>query len=353
MTMRSLRPFAGANLGRKGAVASCLALLLAPARAETTAGAALPRVEVRVARVAETAADVVLTGDVQARRQSEVAFRIDGKISERLVEVGARIGMDEVLAKLDPDQQRSDLRNAEAALSSAEAGLAQAKVAFGRQAGLMKGRFTTRGSYDQAEQSLRTTQAQALAARAQVGSAAEQLAYADLRAGVAGIVTARSAEVGQVVKAGEAVFTVAQDGPRDAVFNVHETLLATPPGSKQFSVVLQGDPSVKALATVREISPTVDPATGTVKVKASLADAPSRMTLGATVVGIGNLQTFQAVTLPWSALFRWQDEPAVWVVDPRGNTVSPRRITIERYASGGMVLKGGIAAGDRVVTAGI
>ena len=118
-------------------------------------------------------------------------------------------------------------------------------------------------------------------------------------------------------------------------------------------MALQADPSVRTLATLREISPTVDPATGTVKVKATLTEAPSRMTLGATVVGAGKLQALQAVTLPWSALFRWRDHAAVWVVDPGSNTVSLRPVTIHRYAGAGMVLKDGVAAGDRVVTAGV
>lgn len=324
-----------------------------PATSRVGTSGAIPRVVVTTAQMSASAPDVVIPGDIEARYQSNISFRVNGRIRERLVEVGAHVAPDQVLARIEPEQQEAALRDAEAALAAAEASLAQATVTFARQAELMKGRYTTQTAFDAAEQGLRTTQAQVESGRARLGSVREQLTYTELRAGVPGIVTARNAEVGQVVRQGETVFTIAQDGPRDAVFNVYEGLLASPPKSREISVVLLADPAVRVAATVREIAPTVDPANGAVKVKATLTgDAPG-MTLGASVVGLGNLDASQAVTLPWSALFRWGGEPAVWIHDPRDGTVSPRRIAIEAYAGTGMVLRDGVAAGDRVVTAGI
>ena len=207
-----------------------------------------------VATESSIAGDVVFTGDVQAQGQTSVSFRTAGKIATRLVEVGDHIAADQVLARLDPREQRSNLANAQAALASAEALSTQAKLGFKRQEALMASGYTTRPSYDNAEQQLRTTQAAVDSAKAALGTAQEQLSYTELKSGVAGVVLSRSLETGQVVQAGQSVLTLAQDGPRDAVFNVYEALLTAPPESGTVDVTLQGNPSVKAVGSVREIS---------------------------------------------------------------------------------------------------
>ncbi len=189
-------------------------------------------------------------------------------------------------------------------------------------------------------------------AKAAVSTAEEQLGYADLKAGVTGIITARNAETGQVVQAGQTVFTVAQDGPRDAVFDVYEALLADPP-DRVVQILLQADPNVAVTGTVREISPTVDAASDTVKLKVGLDSVPEAMSLGAIVVGVGTFKPRPAVVLPRSALFRWQNSPAVWLFDPKSRTVTPKVVGLERYAGDQLVLSDGVAPGDEVVTAGI
>jgi membrane fusion protein, multidrug efflux system len=309
-------------------------------------------VEVTLAKAQQYAPKVSLTGSIEPRFSSNIAFRISGKIEQRLVEIGDHITADQVLARLDPQVQRANLDAAKAGLVSAQALLTQARATFDRQTELLKSGFTTRPTYDQAQQQLRTQQAAVESATAAVGTAEEQLGYAELKAGVAGIITARNAETGQVVQAGQTVFTVAQDGPRDAVFDVFETLVTDPP-SRDVRVFLQADPSVVATGTVREISPTIDPASGTVKVKVGLESVPPQMSLGAIIVGIGTFRPRPAIVLPRSALFRWQDAPAVWVFDPKSRTVTPKVITIDRYAGEKLVLSDGVASGDTVVIAGI
>lgn len=330
------------------------AALAGPAAAEeATPPASLAEVKTVTAARSPVAGEVVLTGDVQAKFLSNVAFRVTGKIAERLAEVGDHVRADQVLARLEPQEQRVNVDTAEAALSSAEALLTQAKVSFERQQALMRSGYTTRSAYDQAEQTLRTAQASVDSARAALGSAREQFTYTELRPGMSGIITARNAEAGQVVSSGQTVFTLAHDGPRDAVFIVPETLLAVPPASGRIEITLQSDPRIRTTGSVREISPTIDPGTGGVRVKIGLDAVPREMTLGAVVLGRGRFRPQEAVTLPWSALFRWQDAPAVWVLDPRTRTVTPRPVGIARYAGSAIVLSGGIDPGERVVTAGI
>jgi RND family efflux transporter MFP subunit len=299
------------------------------------------------------ATDVALTGDIQAQAQTNVAFRTNGKVSERRVEVGDHVAADQVLAVLEPLVQRANLDNARAALVSAEAQLTQARVTFDRQKQLLAGGYTTRPSYDNAEQQLRTSQAAVDSAKAALGTAEEQLSYTELRAGVAGIVLSRTFEVGQVVQAGQAVMVLAQDGPRDAVFNVYEALTAHPPDEKAIEVILQSDPTVTAIGRVREISPTVDPQSGTVRVKMGLASTPPAMTLGAVVIGRGRFAARDAVVLPWSALYRFDNRSAVWIYNPATAAVSVRPVEIERYGGADIVLKTGVEPGESVVVAGI
>ncbi|WP_238313852.1 efflux RND transporter periplasmic adaptor subunit [Methylobacterium crusticola] len=321
--------------------------------AARTGNRALAQVKVVTAARAPVSAEVVLTGDIQAKFLSNVAFRVSGKIRARLVEVGEHVEADQVLARLEQQEQQVNVDTAQAALASAEALATQAKVTFERQQSLMRSGYTTRTTYDQAEQTLRTTQASVDSAKAALATAREQFSYTDLKAGVAGIITARNAEAGQVVQSGQTVFTLAQDGTRDAVFIVSETLLAEPPESREVEILLQSDPRVRAVGTVREISPAVDPSSGGVRVKIGLDPAPAAMSLGAVVIGRGRFRPQEAVTLPWSALFRWRDRPAVWVLDPESRTVTPKTVGIARYAGSAIVLSGGVAPGEQVVTAGI
>ncbi|NEU12461.1 efflux RND transporter periplasmic adaptor subunit [Methylobacterium sp. BTF04] len=356
--MRGLYTVRGLGLGRVAvALPALIPLLGSPVSAAEGKGVegkpALALVRTVVAQRSTIAADLIFTGDIQAQSQVNVSFRTNGKIATRLVEVGDHVGADQVLARLDPQEQRANLANAQAALTSAEALLTQAKVAFKRQETLMASGYTTRPSFDDAEQQLRTTQAAVDSAKAALGTAQEQFSYTDLKAGVDGIVLSRSFEVGQVVQAGQTVLTMAQDGPRDAVFNVFEAVLAAPPESKNVDVMLQADSTVKAVGTVREISPSVDAASGTVRVKVGLKQTPPAMALGAVVIGTGKFQSHSAIVLPWSALYRWDDGPAVWVRDAASGTVAPRPVVIERYGPNTIALSSGIEPGDEVVIAGI
>ncbi|GEP09943.1 efflux RND transporter periplasmic adaptor subunit [Methylobacterium gnaphalii] len=355
--MPSSRPTRGS--GNRAAALAVALLCSSVARAASPDAGHDPNdtsiVLVRVVEAQRTAvaADVVFTGDIQAQAQTSVAFRINGKIARRLVEVGDHVAADQVLATLDPQEQQANLDNAKAALVSAEALLTQAKVGFRRQEQLLSSGYTTRPAYDQAEQQLRTTQAAVESAKAQLGTTQEQFSYTELRSGVAGVVLSRSFETGQVVQAGQTVLVLAQDGARDAVFNVYEALPANPPADKTVTVVLQADPRVTATGTVREISPSVDQASGTVRIKIGLADTPPQMALGSVVIGKGRFKAGEAVILPWSALYRWENKPAVWIYDRQSGTVSPRIVTIDRYTFDTIALASGVEPGESVVTAGI
>lgn len=309
---------------------------------------------VRVLPVALTrfSSEVTLTGQIAARIQSELAFRIEGRIAARNVEVGDHVKNGEVLAKLETTQQDADVSAAKAGVAAAEAALKEAEATFERQSSLLKQGFTTRPNYDSAKQGLDAAKAGLDGAKAALGTAEDSLDNTELRADGDGVVTARSAEVGQVVGVAQAVYTVARDGPRDAVFDVFEALPAKPPGDKRVEITLISNPAVKTIGVVREVSPTVDAASGTVRVKIGIEQTPPEMGLGSAVQGAGRFSPTDTIVLPWSAFFAMKGKPAVWVVDPASKQVSLRSVDVLGYRTGELVLHNGLKAGELVVTHG-
>jgi len=310
------------------------------------------RVKAQVVAASQHARSVALTGEIKARVQSDLAFRTTGRIAERLVEVGDHVEAGQVLARLESQEQTADVASATAGVQSAEATLRQATAAFERQKALLASGFTTQTNYDNAQQALQAARATLDAARSNLGTAREQLVYTTLTADASGVVVARNAEAGQVVEAAQAVFTVARDGERDAVFDVYEGLLARPPADDGIEIALISNPAIRAKGRVREVAPAIDPATGTVRVKIAIDAPPAAMSLGAAVVGTGRFQPNDVFVLPSGAFFTENGRPAVWTVDPRSHVAAITPIVVDSYRTGELLVRGGLEAGDIVVTAG-
>ncbi|MGQ0583491.1 MAG: efflux RND transporter periplasmic adaptor subunit [Reyranella sp.] len=326
--------------------------LLAGCRPDATAQRPLTRVKAVTAELVDFAPAITLTGIIAARVETELSFRVSGKISERLVNVGEPVVRNQVLARLDPVEQEAELDSAKAGMQSAQAQLHQATASFDRQKNLLTTGNTTRREHDQAEAALRSAQAQLDQARAQLTSAEDQLSYTVLRADADGIVTARSAEAGQVVAQAQAVYAVARDGARDAVFNVHEWALANVATDRGLAISQVSNPTVTTIGDVREISPAVNPNTMTITVKVGLRETPPAMVLGSIVNGMGPMKQRKVFLLPWGALFEIDGAPAVWLIDPRSNTVSLKPITVDRYNRGVIAVTDGLENGQLVVSAG-
>jgi RND family efflux transporter MFP subunit len=178
------------------------------------------------------------------------------------------------------------------------------------------------------------------------------LSYTELRAGHPGMITARTIEVGQVAQAAEPAFSFAEDGPRDAVFNVFESIFAQKLSRPGIELALVSDPSVIAHGKVREVSPVVDPKTGTVQVKVEIAENAPAMPLGVAVTGRGYWRLENVVVLPWTAMSEKDGKPAVWVIDPATGAVSVRPIDVVLYEKEKFVVREGLQTGDMVVTEG-
>jgi RND family efflux transporter MFP subunit len=310
-----------------------------------------PRVFVQVVKPADYAAAVTLTGDVQARVQTELSFRVGGKIIQRMVDVGDRVSAKQVLAKLDPKDLQTNVDSAQAQVVAEQARVKQSAAAFVRQQKLLPKGYTSQSEFDSAQAALRSSQSALSAAQAQLANAKDQLSYTSLIADASGIITERQAEVGQVVQATAPIFKLARDGDRDAVFNVYESLLSERPADRSIVVSLLDNPNIKTTGTVREITPAVSAQSGTVQVKVTLDSLPQGMQLGSVVSATAKGTGKTAVELPWSALTKNISDPAVWMVDDKGQA-QLHNVTVGRYLTGKVIISGGLNGGEKVIVAG-
>jgi len=296
---------------------------------------------------------VVLTGHVQAEDEPAFAFRIAGRMIERPVNVGDRVEAGQVLAKLDPENELNELRSAESTLAAAQGQLTYARGDFDRQRQLLANGHTPRARFDQSQNALQSAQSQVDDAAARLRIARDRVSWTTIEADAPGTVTARGAEPGEVVQAGQMIVRLARQGGRDAVFDVPAQLLRSAPNDSEITVRMTDDPSVMATGRVREIAPQADPVTRTFEVKVGLSDPPEAMRLGATVAGSVKLESEPVISIPATALTEVNRQPAVWIVDPKNLTVSMRNVELLRHDPGTVVIAQGLDTGDIVVTAGI
>ena len=296
---------------------------------------------------------VAITGNVQAQNEVNEAFRIDGRLIERLVDVGDSVKRGQLIARLDPQNEESGVQAARAQLSAAQARLVEARANFERMRDLVAEDAVSRAQFDQAEALRKTAESQVEAAQSQLTLARNRLGYTQLFASVAGVVTARGPEPGEVVMPGRMVVQVAREGARDAVFDVPVQVKNSAPKHPDISVVLASDPAVAARGKVREIAPRADPVTGTFQIRVRLIDPPAAMRLGTTVTGRMTLDAAPAIEIPTSALVRTGGKTAVWVVDPATQVVAQREISVGAAGDASVQVASGLADGDIVVTAGV
>jgi RND family efflux transporter MFP subunit len=294
-------------------------------------------------------------GEVKPRYESDLSFRVAGKVLSRLVDVGVWVKQGDTLATLDTQDYQNRLRSAEADVSSAEAALVNAQGTEARQAKLLKDGWTPKATYDGALQNLQAAEARLKAAKANLNLTLDQLNYTTLRADFDGVITAVGAEAGQNVNAGQMVVKLARQDDKDGVFNIAETALITEIGTTQIEILVWplSNPELAVEGLVREISPVADPATRTYTVKVTLKNPPPQLRFGMSIGGRLKGQAALAVALPLAALFEKNGSPAVWVLDQQSNSLALRPITVARYEGNTVVVGSGLAKGDIVVTAGV
>ncbi len=313
----------------------------------------LLRVRTQVVSIVSHPRTASLTGEFRARYQSDLAFRLGGRIASRNVDVGERVSAGDILATIDTQEQKADIAAAKAALRSAEATLQQASANVKRVERLVATQAASQEEYDDAKSVFLTAQGTVDIGKASILTAEGLLNFTEIKADKSGVIVARTAEVGQVVNAAQTVFTLAYDGQREAVFDAFQTHVAEKPVDDRVDITLVSNPTVKATGRVREIAPSIDPTSGTVRVKVAIDAPPEQMTLGAPVTGVAKFQSTDVAILPWTALARQGEKATVWLVDPATSTAVERVVTIGSYASGVILVNNGLEAGDVVITDGV
>ena len=300
-------------------------------------------------------ATLTLPGTINARVETQFGFRILGRIVARNVQVGDIVKKGDVLAAIDPLSLELAVRSSQSDLSNAQAQLANAVSNEQRQQTLFERQSAAKATFESAQQGRETAAANVNKAQANLDKANEQLGYSRLLAEFDGVVTNTSAEVGQVVSAGQSVVTVAQPKDRDAVIDVPETAGTLLKSGAAFDVALQLDPSYHAKGVVREIAPDADDATRTFRTKLALVNPPEALRLGAVITATAMTNTQSLIRLPVSAIKVDGSKSIVWIVDDKAGKVSSREVTVDPGSAPGgpVVISAGLNSGDRVVVAGV
>ena len=290
-------------------------------------------------------------GEIRAREESPLAFRVGGKLVRREAEVGDRVAAGQLLATLDPGDFQAQARAAEARLAAAEAQLTRAAADRARYAALAADQLVSRSTLDAQEAAWRAADGEVRAARAQAEVARNQAGYAELRAPADGVVAGRQAEAGQVVAAGQPVFTLAADGGREVAIALPEAVAGDHAVGQAMEVALWTAPGERLPARIREISPAADPVARTYAARVALEDdAAARVALGqsAKVHALGNAT---ALSVPLAAVQRGEDGAAsVWVfADGRVRAVA---VTTGDFGAERVPVTSGLGTSDWVVVAG-
>ncbi|GLU29886.1 efflux RND transporter periplasmic adaptor subunit [Brucella sp. NBRC 12950] len=295
-------------------------------------------------------------GVVQARIETDLAFRTLGRVISRKVEVGDLVHNGDVLAEIDPLALQLVVTGFEADLRNAQAQLQYADVTEKRKQTLATTNAGSVADLELARQGLKSAQAGVAKAQASLDKAREQLGYAQLKAEFDGVVTATSAEIGQVVTAGQSVIKVAQLGQRDVVVDVPETLLGAMRLGTRFDIALQLDNTLRTPGILREIAPEADSDTRTYRLKIAVEDAPEVFRLGSVVTASAVSARLESVILlPSSAVLAKDGANSVWVIDPAKQTISSRpvHLDLQRADTSDVRVLSGLREGEDVVVAGV
>ena len=292
------------------------------------------------------------SGEVRARVESRLGFRVGGKIVSRKVDVGTLVKQGQVLMQLDPLDLQLSQAQALANLRAAETNRDLAKAELARYQELRSKSFVSQAVLDSKDSTYKAAQASVDAAQAGYRGQSNQAGYASLLSDVDGVVTSVDAEVGQVVSPGTPVVRVAKAGEKEIVIGIPEDKVDTLRRVPDVQVRLWADPKNPVAGKIREISPIADPSTRTYTVKVSIPDSLVEAKLGMTaVVQFASKTPVPQIKVPLTALFYEKSATSVWVVESGVVKLIP--VQIGGVAGNEIVLAGGVKPGQTVVTAGV
>lgn len=318
-----------------------------------------PAEEIRPARVVKVALGVQsnqanYSGEVRARFETALAFRVGGKIAKRHVEVGSLVKAGQLLAELDPQ----DLRLAETAnraqMTAAQGDFELAERDLKRYADLLEKKFISVADFERRRNLFDTAKARFAQVKAQYEVSANQAGYGQLRADHDGVIVSIEAEAGQVVAIGQPVMRLARPDEKEVVISIPENRLAELRAAQDIRINLWAEPGKMYRGKVRELSPAADPVTRTYTAKVSVLDNAPAMQLGMTAnVLLGGGAAASSAELPLTALYQQNAGPAIWLVDPASSKVRLTPVQVGEYREKTFTVLSGLKEGDNVVSVGV
>jgi RND family efflux transporter MFP subunit len=328
-------------------------LLAACTQAAENAAEEVRSVRVVTIGVADSTRRVEYAGEVRARYETRLAFRVGGKITERMVDTGATVRRGQAVARIDAADLTLAVASARAQVASLESETSLADAEYKRYRELREKNFISQAEFDRRANALSTAQSRLEAARAQERQAANQVGYTTLVADTAGVITAIEAEAGQVVAAGQTVARLAQPGEKEIVLSIPESQREFLEGENQIAVSLNARPGKTWKGRLRELSPAADPATRTYAARITILGAGDDVDLGMSARAVVEAASGQAkrIEIPISALHTRGESAQVYVVVD-GGTVRPQAVKTAGVSGERVVVESGLKPGDLVVAAG-
>jgi len=303
-------------------------------------------------QLGDTAVQAEYAGEVRARHEVNLAFRVGGKLLARNVDVGDRVSAGQELARLDAADLALAVAGAEANLAATAAERAFANAEVLRYRDLRAQQFVSQALLDAKETALKAAEQRYRALAAQSSLAGNQRAYSELRADAAGVVAAVLAEVGQVVAAGQPVIKLAKSGELEVLVAVPENRVNALAKAGEVTVTLWAAADKHYRGRLREIAPQADPVTRTFAARIAILNADADVRLGQTARVVQQQAATNAVTLiPLGSVFQQGKQPAVWLIDKEGR-VQLRPVRVAAWREDGVAVSGGLRAGERIVAAG-
>jgi multidrug efflux system membrane fusion protein len=307
-----------------------------------------------VAQPQATRADYsAYAGEIRARHEPALAFRVGGKLTRRLVEVGERVSKDQPLAELDPEDLGLRAEASGAQLAAAESDVALARSEFDRQQALRERSLNSASAFDSARARIDSAQARLLAAKADHAVNRNQASYAVLRAPADGVIAQRMAETGQVVAAGQAVFQLAEDGDREVLIALPEQTIAEISIGQPVQIQLWSQGETLLNGRIRELAPAADPASRTFAARVAIEGMQAPVELGQSARVFLASAAQATLRLPLAAVSATDGEPYVLKIDPASQRLQRVTVQLGAYGEDSVPVLSGIEAGDWVVAGGV
>lgn len=329
--------------------ATCLALALSACGSAETPPPVAPKVLVQPAGAGD-AGVTVYTGEIRARHEVDLAFRVGGKIAARLVDSGMMVKAGQPLARLDPADLQLSRQAAQAQVAAAESEFTTAGAERARYADLVAKRFVSQAAFDAKENAFRSAQARLEQARAQSRISGNQAEYGTLVAEHEGVITGVLADAGQVVSAGQPVFRLARPEEKEVAIAIPEGRLAELKAARQIAVSLWAQPELVMAGEIRELAAAADPATRTYAARIRIVDPAPAVALGMTARVILGSPSSAAIVVPLTAVVDNGKGPQVWVVDDGKAMIRP--VEVAAFREDGAAIASGLKAGEMVILTG-